>query len=166
MNWVIGGLPLHPLLVHASVILIPLAALCTILTLVWPAARRRLGIVTPLLAFGALGATLLTVQAGEALAQIITPTELSGAHIAIGETVRPWVFGLFLVAAAQWLWFRYFGTEQKFAARIPSRGTRTALTVMLAVAVAVTSVGSVVSVVIVGDSGARAVWSPVVDGTK
>jgi len=165
MNWVIAGLPLHPLLVHASVVLIPLAALCTILTLVWPTARRRLGIVTPLLAFAALGATVLTVQAGEALAEVITPTALSGAHVAIGGTVRFWIFGLFLVAAAQWLWFRYFGAGQKYGARIPSRAARTALTVVLAVAVAVTGVGSVVSVVIVGDTGAQAVWAPVI-GTK
>lgn len=166
MNWVIAGLPLHPLLVHASVILIPLAALCTVLSLIWPTARRRLGIVTPILAFAALGATVLTVQAGEALAEVITPTALSGAHVAIGGTVRFWIFGLFLVAAAQWLWFRYFGPGQKFAARIPSAGTRTVLTVVLAVAVAITSVGSVVSVVIVGDTGAQAVWAPVISGTK
>jgi uncharacterized membrane protein len=166
MNWVVGGLPLHPLLVHASVVLIPLAALCTILTLVWPTARRRLGIVTPLLAFGALVMTLITVQAGEALAQIITPTQLSGAHVAIGETVVPWVLGLFLVSAAQWVWFHYFGSGQKLASRISTRRTRTILTAVLAVVVAVTVVGSVGSVVVVGDSGARAVWSPVVDGTK
>ncbi|MEC5150505.1 DUF2231 domain-containing protein [Cryobacterium sp. GrIS_2_6] len=166
MNWVIAGLPLHPLLVHASVILIPLAALCTVLSLIWPTARRRLGIVTPILAFAALGATVLTVQAGEALAEVITPTALSGAHVAIGGTVRFWIFGLFLVAAAQWLWFRYFGPGQKFAARIPSASTRTVLTVVLAVAVAITSVGSVVSVVIVGDTGAQAVWAPVISGTK
>jgi uncharacterized membrane protein len=166
MNWVIGGLPLHPLLVHASAVLIPLAALCTVLSLAWPTARRRLGIVTPLLAFAALGATVLTVQAGEALAQVVTPTELSGAHVAIGGTVRFWIFGLFLVATAQWLWFRYFGIGQQHAARVPSRGARTALTVVLTVAVAVTAVGSVVSVVVVGESGARAVWSPIVDGSK
>ena len=166
MNWVIAGLPLHPLLVHASVILIPLAALCTILTLVWPTARRRLGIVTPLLAFVALGATILTVQAGEALAEVITPTALSGAHVAIGGSVRFWIFGLFLVAAAQWVWFRYFGPGQKYAARIATPATRTVLTVVLAVAVAVSAVGSVVSVVIVGDTGAQAVWAPVLGSTK
>ena len=48
------GLPLHVLLVHGVIVLIPLAALLTVLSAVWPAARRRLGIITPLVALAAL----------------------------------------------------------------------------------------------------------------
>ena len=44
------GSALHVLLVHAVIVLIPLAALLTVLSAVWPAARRRLGIITPLAA--------------------------------------------------------------------------------------------------------------------
>ena len=43
-----NGLPIHILLVHAVVVLVPLAALLTMLSAVWPAARRRIGIITPL----------------------------------------------------------------------------------------------------------------------
>jgi len=50
----INGLPAHVLLVHAVVIVIPLAALLTVLSALWPAARRRLGIVTPIVALIAL----------------------------------------------------------------------------------------------------------------
>ena len=49
-----NGLPLHILIVHAVVVGIPLAALLTVLSAVWPAARRRLGIVTPIVALFAL----------------------------------------------------------------------------------------------------------------
>src|SRR5690606_37393735 len=49
-GFTIAGLPLHPLLVHAVVILVPLTALALVLGSLWPAARRRLGIVTPLAA--------------------------------------------------------------------------------------------------------------------
>ncbi|WP_233625292.1 hypothetical protein [Actinoplanes sp. ATCC 53533] len=38
----VNGLPAHILLVHAIVVLLPLAALLLVLTAVWPAARRRL----------------------------------------------------------------------------------------------------------------------------
>jgi len=57
----IAGLPLHPLLVHLVVVLLPLAALATLLHAIWPAARRRLGVVTPLSA----GAVLVLVPAAE-----------------------------------------------------------------------------------------------------
>ena len=48
------GLPTHAIVVHATVVLLPLAALVVLLHAFWPAARRRLGIVTPLLAGVAL----------------------------------------------------------------------------------------------------------------
>ena len=38
----VNGLPAHVLLVHAIVVLLPLAALLLVLTAVWPAARSRL----------------------------------------------------------------------------------------------------------------------------
>lgn len=38
----VNGLPAHILLVHAIVVLLPLAALLLVLTALWPAARRRL----------------------------------------------------------------------------------------------------------------------------
>ncbi len=37
------GLPAHPLLVHAAVVLVPLAAIGVVLIAFWPAARARLG---------------------------------------------------------------------------------------------------------------------------
>ena len=38
----VNGLPAHILLVHALVVLLPLAALLLVLTAAWPAARGRL----------------------------------------------------------------------------------------------------------------------------
>ena len=53
MSWSFNGLPLHPLFVHAVVMLIPVASIAAILGTLWPAARRKLGIVTPLLTLAA-----------------------------------------------------------------------------------------------------------------
>jgi hypothetical protein len=37
------GVPSHPLVVHAAVVLVPLAAIGTIVIALWPTARQRIG---------------------------------------------------------------------------------------------------------------------------
>ena len=44
-----NGRPLHVLLVHMVVILLPVTAICVLLAAIWPAVRRRLGIVIALM---------------------------------------------------------------------------------------------------------------------
>lgn len=61
----IGGIPAHPLLVHFVVVLVPIAAILTLCSALWPAAHRRLGIVTPLTALVSLALVPLTTHAGE-----------------------------------------------------------------------------------------------------
>ena len=39
----IGGLPVHPLVVHFVVVLLVIASLGAVLTALWPAVRRRFG---------------------------------------------------------------------------------------------------------------------------
>ncbi len=60
-----NGLPVHILLIHLVVAGIPLAALLTVLSAVWPAARRRLGVITPIVALLALISIPITTAAGE-----------------------------------------------------------------------------------------------------
>jgi hypothetical protein len=64
IDYEFNGLPVHILLVHLVVVLVPATALCLLLTAFWPAARRRLGFVTPLLALLALIAVPFTRAAG------------------------------------------------------------------------------------------------------
>lgn len=104
MDWVLNGLPLHSLLVHFAVIIIPAAALAVLLTAFWPAARRRLGLVTPILALAALAAVPLTVTAGEWLYERVEHTPAAQAHEAIGKSILSWVIALFIVAALQRVW--------------------------------------------------------------
>jgi uncharacterized membrane protein len=153
-DWQINGLPLHPLLVHAVVVLLPLAALMLILGSVWPAARRKFGILTPIIALAALIAVPLTTQAGEALERRTEPSAILEQHTELGDHLLPWAAGLFLVALVQWLWFRRTRrTEDRPAARRPLVG------IVLAVAAIAVSVGATIDVVRIGDSGAQAVWS-------
>lgn len=156
----INGLPAHVLLIHFVVIVVPLAALCALLAVAWPAARRRLGIVTPLIALAALVSVPLTTEAGEWLEERVAETPLSEAHVEIGESLLPWAIALFLLAAAHWAWFRYVSApDSRFSRVVPGRQARRVITLVLAAAIGVAAVGSVVTVVLIGESGVRAVWS-------
>ncbi len=159
MSFTFGGLPLHPLLVHAVVVLLPLTAVVVVLHACWPAARRRLGVLTPILAGVTLGLVPITAQAGEALRASIGESPQVARHAAIADSVLPWTIALFAVALAEWLWFRLgkppaAGTAKSGRRELIVRG------LMLAAAVAVAA-GSLVVVFRTGDSGARAVWEGV-----
>ena len=153
MDWVFGELPLHPLLVHFTVIVVPLAALCLVLGAIWPAARRRLSLVTPLVALAALVAVPITTNAGEWLLERVGKTPLVERHEQLGWTMLPWSIAVFAVAVAQWAWFRFCGSATRRAR------TRTTVAIVLGIAVAVVAIGSVVTVIQIGESGAAAVWT-------
>lgn len=158
MDWLFNGLPIHVLLVHFVVIVVPLAALCMVLAAAWPLARKRLGIVTPLLALAALVSVPITTEAGEALEEQVKESALSELHAHLGKDLLPWVIALFIVATIQWGWFRYFTGTARLAPRVSSRAARIAITAVLILAVATVVIGSVVTVVLIGESGARSVW--------
>lgn len=150
----ISGLPLHPLLVHAVVVLTPLTALALVLGSLVPAARRRLGIVTPLAALLLVVLVPVTVAAGEALRDVVGPRPDIVVHEGYGRMLLPWVIGMLAVAAAQWAWFRWGDRDQAAPAR---RGARAIPIVLAGLAIAVAT-GTTVMVVLIGDSGSRAVW--------
>lgn len=150
----VSGLPLHPLIVHGVVILVPLTALALVLSALWPAARTRLGLVTPIAALVVLALVPVTVLAGESLKQVVGPLPAVEQHETFGRMLLPWAIGLFVVAAAQWLWHRRMRERVRTTAPAAARTTDIAL-IVLAVVVAV---GSVVVVVMAGESGSRAVW--------
>lgn len=158
VDYEFNGLPLHVLLVHATVVIVPLAALCTVLSLLWPAARRRLGIATPLAALAALALVPLTQQAGLWLLDRIDPTPEVQAHVGLGLNLLPWTAALFAVSLGQWLWFRY-GTQASFRIRsaVGTGGMR-ALAAVAVVLVVGLAAGTTATIVQVGESGSRAVW--------
>jgi len=149
----VAGLPLHPLIVHAVVVLTPLTVLALLLGTFWPAARRRLGIVTPLGALVVLVLVPITVSAGQSLAADIGPVPAVARHQGFGEMLLPWVIALFIVAATQWAWFRYLDERM----RRTSPGIARAVRIGLAAASVVVAAGVMVLLVLIGDSGARAV---------
>ncbi|MCD5346639.1 hypothetical protein PX701_05130 [Agromyces sp. H3Y2-19a] len=150
----VAGLPLHPLIVHAVVVLTPLTVLALLLGTFWPRARRRLGIVTALGAALVLVLVPITVAAGRSLAAVLGPIPAVARHQGFGEMLLPWAIALFVVAAGQWAWFRFADDR----VRRDSPGAARAVRVGLAAASLVVGVGTMVLLVLIGDSGARAVW--------
>lgn len=142
----IAGLPLHPLIVHAVVILVPLTALALILGALLPAARRRLGVVTPIAALVVLVLVPVTMLAGEALAQQVGPVPAVLHHADLGRMLWPWTLAMFVVATVQWCWYRF------------GEGPRRAARAIIAGLAVVSGAGSTVMVVLIGEAGARAVW--------
>ncbi|MBA8795172.1 polyferredoxin [Friedmanniella endophytica] len=149
----VSGLPLHPLLVHAVVVLMPLTAIAAVLHAVWPVAARRLGVVTPLAALVVLVLTPITKEAGEALQRQLGIGVAQ--HAAYGDRLVIWAIGLFVVAVAVWL---FHGPVLASRREAMAAGTVTGIRVGLAVVTVVVAVGSIVWVFLTGDSGARAVW--------
>jgi hypothetical protein len=148
----INGLPAHVLLVHAVVILIPLAALMTILSAVWPAARRRLGIFTPLVALAALIIVPIATDAGEWLQARVANTQLVRTHAELGDTMLWFAIGLFVAALLAW-GVPTLITRRSEQAPPPWIG------VVVAVVAVVLAGASVVQVFRVGEAGSEAVWS-------
>ena len=63
----VGGIPAHPLVVHAVVVLLPLAAVGTLLVVARPVWRQQLGVWVLLLALAGVAAVPVATQTGEQL---------------------------------------------------------------------------------------------------
>jgi O-antigen/teichoic acid export membrane protein len=145
----IQGLPAHVLLVHLVLAAVPIAALVLVVAALWPTAARRLGIITPIIALGALLTVPVTTHAGQWLEARVTITPLIRKHVTLGKEVLPWMIGLFVIALLVWLWSR---TDS-----VALHGTLGRVVVgVLAVAI---SVGAVQQVVRTGEAGSRALWT-------
>ncbi len=135
-----GGLPLHPLVVHAAVVFIPLAALLLIagaLVLRW----RWLLPTAVLVSWLATVFSILASQSGEALGEVIgTPQQ----HGELGEAMSPLMIGMSIVATITW-WLRKRSSKLL-------RG----LSQLASVAIALVALGMIV---LVGHSGAVATWT-------
>lgn len=184
----INGIPAHVLLVHVVVVLIPLGALFTVLSAVWPAARHKLGFISPLTCLIALIFVPITTNAGEWLkAQEHFGGTLGDRiqrHADLASGFAWYALGLFVVSAAVW----WLGRQAEFslrpaaktaAAAVPPDGdpagagaTATAVRTQpqlartlprwtsLAIAVVAVVVSALVTWQLyrIGDAGAHAVW--------
>jgi uncharacterized membrane protein len=152
----VDGLPLHVLVVHFTIVLVPLTALCVIVAALWPAVRRRLGVAVALLGAAIIALVPLTTEAGEWLLQRVAPTPLIGEHTAYGNALWPWSLSLGVLGIATWLW--YLIIDRRTSRRAPSAGVRRTVTVVIAVLALGIGVGATWQTILAGESGSRAVW--------
>lgn len=150
----INGLPAHPLLVHFVVVAVPVTALVAIAVAVWPRARTALAVFPSILALVTLIAVPITTSAGEALKEKVGHSEAVEKHAALGDELILAVGPLFGLVALLWLLQLPAVTE-----RLPlSTTTIATIDVVVRAATVAAAVATIVMVILVGDSGARAVW--------
>lgn len=145
----INGLPLHPLVVHVPVVLLPLSALGAIIIAFVPRWSSRFGVLVWLGAGVSLAFALLAEKSGEALAQRVGNPKV---HAELGEQLKFYAFGLLVVTFILWL--------------VDRRGNRrTLLTKLLAALVILVALAAIWGTYRAGESGATAVWSKIIANT-
>ncbi len=180
----LNGLPAHILLVHAVVVLLPLAAFLLVLTALWPAARRHLAAANAVLSVVVVALIPVTTSAGEWLEKNVDQSPLVREHAERGDTA--FFVGLPIAVLALVIWWRGREIDALTAARNAATdpaavdassasavATRertttrhrlllapqsTLVGVVIAVASVVAAGAAVYDTYLIGDSGAQATW--------
>jgi glucan phosphoethanolaminetransferase (alkaline phosphatase superfamily) len=147
----IFGIPLHPLVVHAAVIVVPLVAMGTLLIAFWPKARLRFGWLVAVFSLGGIGATVLARASGEELFE------------SMGEEASP-TLSSHMSWGNQAFWPAIVMAVALFAMMLTTRGRkseeRPSVWYWVSAVVAVlAAIVSLVMIIKVGHSGATAVWT-------
>ena len=159
----IAGLPLHPLVVHAVEVVVPLAALALVLAAVWPRFRRWAFALPLLLALASLVLVPIATQSGESLEERVGESGAVEVHSHLAESLLPWVVVMTVIAAGLfWTTWREGRGEAA-----PARGAvPRAVALVLVGASLVVATGTMVQAVRIGHSGATAVWAHTVSSDR
>ncbi len=188
----IFGLPLHPLIVHATSVIVPLAAVMVIAAVVSPRFRAWAGVTPMAASLAALILTPLSTSTGETLEERVPESALVERHAELGDQLLPFTIALFVFSAAFWWLDR---RRQQFVAHVedtaydggdaprggatltapapapPAASMRLATRLRTATAVAgalavLAAVGTGIQVARIGHSGAKAAWSDTTSATR
>lgn len=144
------GLPMHPLIVNATVVMIPLAAVTVLLAAVWPRFRAWAG---PLpLGISIIGLILvpLSTSTGETLERHVARSAELERHTRLADGLLPWMIGLVVVSVIGFGLHVLAGRGRAFSA---------ALVAAVAVLAVAASAGTTVQVARIGHSGAKSAWN-------
>jgi len=146
------GLPLHPLVVHVVVVLLPLAAIGGILMAFWVRFSKRFGPLVIITAWAAFAGALAAAQTGQQL-QIALSINI-GNHGTMGGLAR-WVSLGFAVIVSI---LGYLDWRLGRPGKPKRRGTwewfMSGLTVIAGLV-------SIYWIILVGHSGAKIIWGPI-----
>lgn len=138
---VVAGLPVHPLVIHSVVVLVPLAAVGLVIAVLNAAFRTRFAVALIVLLGITVPLAFVAKESGEALAERIGITE---RHEELGENVPLWVGVFFVIAVVWWLVIR--------------RSASVLVRRILGGVMVFTAVQVMVVIFLVGHSGAEATW--------
>lgn len=170
------GLPAHPLVVHAAVVLVPIAVLTAFVYVLIPRLRRTVGWVLLLSSVSGAVASVIAVETGDRFAKFRGVTPDMAEHGGFGLDTRNMALLLAVVSVVlvivENLRARRVARPQQPEPRHgdwtmigdegPDSSGSTVLTVVslvLSLALLASAVGAAVSVGRAGDTGARMVWS-------
>ncbi|MEO7752531.1 MAG: DUF2231 domain-containing protein [Terracoccus sp.] len=151
------GLPMHALVIHAVVVLVPLSALVAIAFVGRPAWRRRLLWPTAASAVISGVSAFVAAESGQALQRRVltarassTNVELLNEHVEWGDRAKI-ICLVFMVVTLAACWF--LRTPADDAPR------RRPLEILLGVVVTLSAVAAFVSVALAGHAGSKVVWT-------
>lgn len=153
----IAGLPAHILLIHAVVVLAPIAGLAAIVFAAVPRWRSHLAWPLGVLSLGLVPLSLLTAQAGEQLEKNRPASALIREHAEQGDVLKA-VSVVFFVVVAAALVAGYDPIGRRFSF-LGSLRTNRAVRITLMVAAAAVGAFFIYQSVITGHSGAASVWA-------
>lgn len=153
MSYTFFGLPLHPLVIHLTVMLVPLVAVALVVQSLVPRTRRHLRWATLAGALVSVAAVLTTNQSGEHLLRQLPVNELANRHAELGNQLRWFTIGL---AAAAIVLFALTSAKAE-------PGQFKVALVAVSVVTALLSAVTVAQVIRVGHSGATAAWRGTAD---
>jgi hypothetical protein len=158
--WVIDGIPLHPLVVHAVVVLLPLSAVGAVVIAVRRSWRRSLGIPVLLLALAGVAAVPMATTTGSQLyAALGVQNPVIELHMQRASWLLPVALAfLVLLGGAVLTELATVRAEVGAHAAPAATPTRYRIATGLSAVAALTGLAVIAIVVLIGHAGSTAVW--------
>jgi hypothetical protein len=141
----LAGLPLHPLLVHSAIVLVPLVAIGALVMSYLPSFSRRHGRLILILAVVAQVSVFLAKMSGEAFSEILNKNVEK--HAELGEIAPLATLPMVVLIYLRWRMDRAGSSIGNAAVRR-----------LTSIALVIASLVSLVVIFLVGHSGATSVW--------
>lgn len=138
------GLPLHPLVVHSVVVLVPLVAVgmvVAVLSLRW---SERLRVVLAVLASVAAAASVVARATGQTLLAQVPGSPEVARHANLSDAL-PWFLLAVAALIVAWAWLESRGTSRRWLGVVATGG----------------ALAATVWTVLAGHTGAESVWGDI-----
>lgn len=147
------GLPTHVLVVHATVVLLPVAAVGAVVIVLRRSLIHRLGLAVVVVAgLGTAAAWVSRLSGMELASRVGSPQP----HVQYGHDLPIYATGFFLAVLAYWL----------FARGVPGNRSRPWWVIALGVIAVIAAVGITWSTIVTGHSGSEATWGVIIENTQ